>query len=888
MYKWVIVVFVIVIGSFASAFIPATAFKSSFATIASNLSSSFENAIAPGNTLSYVATATIPSVVETTVANAPLPTASSVPTPTETATAPVVPIAAPAQYTIAQQGTPIVEAVTPADQPITEGELNGILTGLSDVLSLIPAAVSPQAYSAAASIPLGGGPPNTIAAANAIDQLSGVTITNANLTASEIPALDYLSFSGGALSGPLSVPTLNASSSVFGNITATNATSTSFFATTASSTNLFSNSATLGSLILGSATTSAGNGINLASGCFSVNGVCLSPGMASITGTTGQIADFSGTNTAVGTSSVFIGPSGFVGIGNTSPAEPLDLGANTSSGDDAEILINRTATNPLGNGGSHAVRDESTYQQSSGTGGYASFDAIPTIVGSIYDNHEVSFQARPQISLSSSTVSSVYGLTYQPTVNSNSTVTGSYGLYVDDALGSGSIGAQYGVWCNPLTRGTANYCIYNEGTSPSYFDGPIQLGTSSSLTLGWLSGASSGTATYGAVLSHDGYGNVLDNPGMTIVNGVLTIQGGWPVTAKVLASGSDLQLESTSGNILMRPSATTVGTWSSTGLSVNGSLSVGTTTAYSALEVWGPNTASTSAFAVVNSASTTEFTVYDTGNATLAGSLAQNSDERLKTNIQDLDGSSSLAEIEALNPVTFNWIDPAKSSVPQYGFIAQQVQSIFPNLVSVTAPTALTPDGTLSLNYIDLISPIVAAIQQLDKEIALLASTVAGFAQSITTTLLSAQEADVQKLCVGSTCVTPAQFQAMVAAANQSASASASPASLISVATDTPPVIAINGDNPAIVQVGASYSDLGATISGPQADLNLGITTFVNGLFSSEIFIDTSQPATDTIDYVVTDQNGLTSTSTRTVLIVPETPPASVSTTTAATSSTSS
>ena len=79
----------------------------------------------------------------------------------------------------------------------------------------------------------------------------------------------------------------------------------------------------------------------------------------------------------------------------------------------------------------------------------------------------------------------------------------------------------------------------------------------------------------------------------------------------------------------------------------------------------------------------------------LAGSLVQNSDQRLKTNIQDLDGSSSLAEIEALNPVTFNWIDPAKSSVPQFGFIAQQVQTVFPNLVSTTSPTALTPDGTL-------------------------------------------------------------------------------------------------------------------------------------------------------------------------------------------------
>jgi hypothetical protein len=55
--------------------------------------------------------------------------------------------------------------------------------------------------------------------------------------------------------------------------------------------------------------------------------------------------------------------------------------------------------------------------------------------------------------------------------------------------------------------------------------------------------------------------------------------------------------------------------------------------------------------------------------------------------------------------------------------------------------------------------------------------------------------------------------------------------------------------------------------TGPQADLNLGITTFVNGIAMSPIQLDTSQPATDTIDYVATDPSGLTATSTRTVII---------------------
>lgn len=40
-------------------------------------------------------------------------------------------------------------------------------------------------------------------------------------------------------------------------------------------------------------------------------------------------------------------------------------------------------------------------------------------------------------------------------------------------------------------------------------------------------------------------------------------------------------------------------------------------------------------------------------------------------------------------------------------------------------------------------------------------------------------------------------------------------------ATDTPPVIEINGNNPAVVDVGTNYSDLGAAITGPQANINL-------------------------------------------------------------------
>ena len=50
-------------------------------------------------------------------------------------------------------------------------------------------------------------------------------------------------------------------------------------------------------------------------------------------------------------------------------------------------------------------------------------------------------------------------------------------------------------------------------------------------------------------------------------------------------------------------------------------------------------------------------------------------------------------------------------------------------------------------------------------------------------------------------------------------------------------------------------------------DRNLGYKTFLDGAFVSNIVIDTTQVATDTIDYVATDTAGNTATSTRTVIV---------------------
>jgi len=73
------------------------------------------------------------------------------------------------------------------------------------------------------------------------------------------------------------------------------------------------------------------------------------------------------------------------------------------------------------------------------------------------------------------------------------------------------------------------------------------------------------------------------------------------------------------------------------------------------------------------------------------------------------------------------------------------------------------------------------------------------------------------------------------------------------------PVITLNGNNPATIDVGTSYVDLGASVTDNKNN-NLGIT--VDG-----DHIDTTVPGMHTIIYSATDQAGNTGTTTRTVIV---------------------
>ena len=143
------------------------------------------------------------------------------------------------------------------------------------------------------------------------------------------------------------------------------------------------------------------------------------------------------------------------------------------------------------------------------------------------------------------------------------------------------------------------------------------------------------------------------------------------------------------------------------------------------------------------------------GTVNASGGYTQNSDARLKTNVRSI-APSTLDRLTSLNPITFNWINAVQGTSTQVGFVAQDVQKTFPLIVATSSATsALTPDGTLTLNYIGLIPYIVESIKEL-------AAKVSETAHLVKTERVETQELCVQKSDGTHVCVTGDQLVALL------------------------------------------------------------------------------------------------------------------------------
>ncbi len=105
------------------------------------------------------------------------------------------------------------------------------------------------------------------------------------------------------------------------------------------------------------------------------------------------------------------------------------------------------------------------------------------------------------------------------------------------------------------------------------------------------------------------------------------------------------------------------------------------------------------------------------GNVAIGGNLSANyisgtaflytSDRSLKTNISEL--QDALSKVEQLQGVSFNWKSDGRADV---GLIAQDVEKVYPQLVSTNEVT-----GLKSVEYGNLVGVLVEAIKEQQKEI---------------------------------------------------------------------------------------------------------------------------------------------------------------------------
>ncbi len=185
-----------------------------------------------------------------------------------------------------------------------------------------------------------------------------------------------------------------------------------------------------------------------------------------------------------------------------------------------------------------------------------------------------------------------------------------------------------------------------------------------------------------------------------------------------------------------------------------------------AIGAYATNTASNQFMIGSTTRPINELVIKGSGTCSIAATgLSCSSDERLKTNIEDL-STTTMEDLLKVRTVLYNWnSNPAGDKV--IGFLAQDLEQYYPQLVRTDS------DGFKMVNYAQMAPILVEAIREMNLNVTMISdmarantwrdALIAWFGNvSNGITKLFVKEVHTDTLCVGQTCVTEVQLQQLL------------------------------------------------------------------------------------------------------------------------------